>query len=263
MTSLLLLRPAPGPQGAPLSPRWPCYRRLWLVPFVKPQHSVFSTSKHQMENRDRNPLAPSVCVHAEWNSRIIKRIIPSFFQVCANNQVHPRSLVLSLARSLFLARLQTCRQESVCIRAFRKACRCHSSSAYPPRRSERKFKSVSVYFNFILCPGWVFVSALWEIQSYLLAGIKSSREKPTVSTAFCLKQITWGGRDWFMSHGSFFYSRAYICLYFSRHWSLYATLELHDVGMDVHLNAANYKTLLSFNWTVLAGGEMVTLHSGV
>lgn len=38
----------------------------------------------------------------------------------------------SLARSLFLARLQTCRQESVCIRAFRKACRCHSSSAYPP-----------------------------------------------------------------------------------------------------------------------------------
>lgn len=110
----------------------------------------------------------------------------------------------SLARSLFLARLQTCRQESVCIRAFRKACRCHSSSAYPPRRSERKFKSVSVYFNFILCPGWVFVSALWEIQSYLLAGIKSSREKPTVSTAFCLKQITWGGRDWFMSHGSFF-----------------------------------------------------------
>lgn len=38
----------------------------------------------------------------------------------------------SLARSLFLARLQTCRQESVCIRAFRKACHCHSSSAYPP-----------------------------------------------------------------------------------------------------------------------------------
>lgn len=38
----------------------------------------------------------------------------------------------SFARSLFLARLQTCRQESVCIRAFRKACRCHSSSAYPP-----------------------------------------------------------------------------------------------------------------------------------
>lgn len=201
MTSLLLLRPAPGPQGAPLSPRWPCYRRLWLVPFVKPQHSVFSTSKHQMENRDRNPLAPSVCVHAEWNSRIIKRIIPSFFQVCANNQVHPRSL----ARSFIIPGSSANMSPGISLHSrLQKSLSLSFIISVSPRRSERKFKSVSVYFNFILCPGWVFVSALWEIQSYLLAGIKSSREKPTVSTAFCLKQITWGGRDWFMSHGSFF-----------------------------------------------------------
>lgn len=201
MTSLLLLRPAPGPQGAPLSPRWPCYRRLWLVPFVKPQHSVFSTSKHQMENRDRNPLAPFVCVHAEWNSRIIKRIIPSFFQVCANNQVHPRSL----ARSFIIPGSSANMSPGISLYSrLQKSLSLSFIISVSPRRSERKFKSVSVYFNFILCPGWVFVSALWEIQSYLLAGIKSSREKPTVSTAFCLKQITWGGRDWFMSHGSFF-----------------------------------------------------------
>lgn len=201
MTSLLLLRPAPGPQGAPLSPRWPCYRRLWLVPFVKPQHSVFSTSKHQMENRDRNPLAPFVCVHAEWNSRIIKRIIPSFFQVCANNQVHPRSLV----RSFIIPGSSANMSPGISLYSrLQKSLSLSFIISVSPRRSERKFKSVSVYFNFILCPGWVFVSALWEIQSYLLAGIKSSREKPTVSTAFCLKQITWGGRDWFMSHGSFF-----------------------------------------------------------
>lgn len=201
MTSLLLLRPAPGPQGAPLSPRWPCYRRLWLVPFVKPQHSVFSTSKHQTENRDRNPLAPFVCVHAEWNSRIIKRIIPSFFQVCANNQVHPRSL----ARSFIIPGSSANMSPGISLYSrLQKSLSLSFIISVSPRRSERKFKSVSVYFNFILCPGWVFVSALWEIQSYLLAGIKSSREKPTVSTAFCLKQITWGGRDWFMSHGSFF-----------------------------------------------------------
>lgn len=99
-------------------------------PFVKAQHFVFLTSKHQMENRDRNLLVPFVCVHAEWNSGIIKRIIPSFFPKFV--PIIKSTPARSLALSLFLARLQTCCQESVCIRVFRKASRCHSSSAYHP-----------------------------------------------------------------------------------------------------------------------------------
>lgn len=120
----------------------------------------------------------------QWNSRITERIIPLFFQVCANNQGYPSLFHYSSSVCTQLAELQ----QSVCIRTSRKALllsfivsvwktdytnleRCRDIKTGNSNGFDRCFRFILISFR----PGRAFISTLRKVKSYLLNGIKAPR----------------------------------------------------------------------------------------
>lgn len=246
LTSLLLLRPGPGPQGPPLGPRWPCYLQQWnlgsglfvllSVPFVRLQRFLLtSDEKHICAQTMKTRQEVIWFLFREWNGGIIESIISSFFQVCANNQSNPSQIFLfvSSCRSVFLST----------------SVRCHPSSAYEKQITKTWFQSVWFLFHFLSDE---FSYQRCEKQKVICSLELKFPGETVVTDDVSSRQIARRGRDLSMSQGSFYSCvQISVCIYFSRHWSLNPAPDLLSSFIDEHTTTVSVLILYTVLYIML------------